>query len=581
MSGRAGVAVGLLVALASAESAAAAVPANPDTRPPSVYPPVTELVPHVATSRFGMVVTNRAEASAAGARVLEAGGNAVDAAVAAALTLGSAEAGSSGIGGQSCLLIRLANGHTAAIDGSVTAPLRTSRDELQQLRDWDVLWGHKLAATPGTPAALALALERYGTRPLAELLAPAIEAAEFGVVFSAQQLGYLEKYTYKLRGAPYLNALLFNDGYDLRDASYRYCFPDLAATLRRIAALGLRDFYVGGIAARIDADMAANDGYLRRDDLARYRAIERQALRGSYRGYEVLSFPSPGGGARTLAALHILERFPAERLRADGPDRAHLLLESVRLAAAASGELDSLRSSDALLFDPARIGALAARIRLDRALTAAEVAGRERPVRGEGHTTQVSVVDRWGNAVSLTQSVGRTFGGKAAAPDLGFPYNGLLENYDYLDPSDPEYLVPGKRPLTPIAPTIVVRDGRPWLVIGTPGTEQIPGSIASVVVNLVDRGMTLAQAVAEARPLWGRHDDYAMSLELYTPADEANGQALLDRGFPQPFVVRLPARVIDVAAFGAVNAVLLDQATGEMTGVGDPRRQAIAVGAGR
>jgi gamma-glutamyltranspeptidase/glutathione hydrolase len=528
-----------------------------------------------------MVVTNRAEASAAGARVLEAGGNAVDAAVAAALTLGSAEAGSSGIGGQSYLLIRLANGHAAAIDGSATVPLRASREELQQLRDWDLMWGHKLAATPGTPAALALALERYGTRPLAELLAPAIDAAEFGTVFSAQQLAFLEKYTYKLHGSAYLSALLLDNGFDLHDASHRFCFSELATTLRRLAALGPREFYLGGIAARIDADMEANGGYLRLEDLARYRAVEHRPLRGSYRGLEVLSFPSPGGGAVMLAALQILERFPSERLRADGPDRAHLLLEAVRLAQAAHNELLWLRAPEAVLLDPLRTGTLAGRVRFDRALTAAEVAGRQLPFRGEGHTTQVSVIDRWGNAVSLTQSIGRTFGGKAAAPNLGFPYNGLLENFEYLDPQDPGHLLPGRRPLTNMTPTIVVRGGRPWLVLGTPGTELIPSSIATVLVNLVDRGMTLPQAIAEPRFLWGKHDEYPMCLELYSPDNEANGQGLLDRGFPYPFVVRLPARAYDVATFGAVNAVLLDPTTGEMTGVGDPRRQAVAVGASR
>jgi gamma-glutamyltranspeptidase/glutathione hydrolase len=581
MSGWAARALGLLVVLASAGAAAAVVPANPDTRPPSVYPPITALVPHVATSRFGMVVTNRVEASAAGARVLEAGGNAVDAAVAAALTLGSAETGASGVSGQSCLLIRLADGHTAAIDGSVTVPLRASRLELQQLRDWDRMWGYKMAATPGTLAALALALERYGTRPLAELLAPAIEAAEAGTVFSAHQLGYVEMYLVKLRDSLYFSGLLLRDGFELREPSHRYCFPELPATLRRLAAFGPRDFYLGEIAARIDADMAANGGYLRRDDLARYRAVELRPLRGSYRGYEVLSFPSPGGGAVALAALQILERFPSERLRTDGTDRAHLLLESVRLAQAAFNELAALRMPESVLLDPQRAGALAARIRLDRALTAAEVAGREAPTRGGGHTTQVSVIDRWGNAVSLTQSIGRTFGGKAATPGLGFPYNGLLENFEYLDPSDPGYLVPGKRPLTTVAPTIVVRDGRPWLVLGSPGTEQIPGTIATVMVSLVDRGMSLPQAVAESRPLWGKHDDYPMSLELYTPPDEATAQVLADRRFPEPFKVRLPARAEDVAAFGAVNAVLLDPATGEMTGVADPRRQAVAAGASR
>jgi gamma-glutamyltranspeptidase/glutathione hydrolase len=550
---------------------------------PAAPAPTPELPPELHTvevvSPYGMVAAGSPEAARAGAAVLAAGGNAVDAAVAVGLALGASDPAFAGLSGQAYLLVRMADGRAVAIDGSAFAPRTASRTELQRLRDTDSAWGYKMVAAPGALAALAHALERYGTRRLPEVIAPAIEIADTGARLSRPQRGFLANYLHKIRESDYLSSLILMDGVDPWPPEHVLCYPDLAATLRRIATLGPREFYVGAIAARIEADMAVNGGYLRRSDLAQVRPVERQPLRAHYRDCEVLGFPLPGGGGALLAALLILDRFPSGLVAGDSLDRLQLLVEAVRIAMVDAADSRSPEPiAELQLLDPARAARRAALIRFDRALTDAEISDVEPRTWFEKDTTHFSVADRFGNVTSATISLGRGWGAGVATPGLGFPHNALLEGFDYLDPASRAYLAPARRPLTTMSPTIVLRSGKPLLLLGSAGTERIISSTLETIVNVVDGGMTLGAAVARPRALWGGNQDRRVWLELAGEITEARADALVARGFANMYRHVFPGDPANLGGFGCVNAVLIDHERGLFVGVGDPRREGAAAG---
>lgn len=560
------------------------------TAPVSALAAGQEVVPaqvraQETVSKRGMVVTGCRAASWAGTRMLESGGNAVDAAVAAAFALGVADPGSSGIGGQTYLLVRLADGRAVAIDGSARAPVRFVPAELQQLRDHamvkNLVYGFKSVATPGTLAALALALERYGTRSLPEVLAPSIELAEFGSAWTATHHAFLEKYTAKVRDSAYLSGLLLRDGLDVWDPGHVYCNPDLACFLRRLGSAGANDFYRGAIAEEIDRDMAANGGYVRLADLGLMSAAERAPVRGRYRGLEVLSFPFPGGGAVVVEALGILDRLPRELLGTDSVDRLHVVLEACRLAYAdAFPARKPPRSPDELAADPAHVASRAARIRLDRALSDREVSPLPLSRLVVDGTTQVSTADAAGNAVSLTQTLGPQFGGGAATAGWGFAYNGLINGFDFLDSRLWSHIEPLQPPINTLAPTILLQDGRPILVIGSAGSARIAPLIVGVIVAVVDGGMTLRDAMSAPRALWGGSVDNHCYLEMFGAIDEAAADELQRRGFVRQKRLSYPATALDLTDYGGVNALIIDPRDGTMVGVADARRDGVAMAPG-
>ncbi len=531
-----------------------------------------QLAAVAVTSAVGMVVSGSPEASAAGARVLEEGGNAIDAAVATAFAIGVAEPGQSGLGGQTYMLVRLADGSAVAIDGSAVAPLRANREELRVMHDRSERNGHQLAATPATLATLALALSRYGTRTLPEMIAPALDLADLGTVITGFQLSMFDHYLSRVRASAYMSRLFLRDGIEPWGLEHRYCQPELARTLWRISDRGARDFYRGEIAREIVADMERMGGYLRAEDLGLVKVLESRPLHGSYRGVEVLAFPPPCAGSAVIETLNILERFPADLLRSDTVDRVHVMLEAERLAAADQSLVRSRAASAADSVIDKRLGARrAAQIRLDRALRPEEVSGVDDGAWRDRDTTHISVADRFGNVVSLTQSLGRGFGSCTASPELGFPYNGILEAFDLDDPSSRHYLGPMRPLFASIAPTIVLKDGRPFLVLGSAGSSRIAPSIVQTIVNVVDGAMTLAQAEEAPRALWGSSDERNLMIELAPPFGPDTVKALEARGFSRITTITLPGTPIQLSRSGGVNAIMV-AADGTLTGVYDPRR---------
>ncbi|MCW8984178.1 MAG: gamma-glutamyltransferase, partial [Thermoanaerobaculales bacterium] len=523
-----------------------------------------------AGSDFGMVASGSPEASDAAVEILERGGNAVDAAVAAALMLGVADPDASGLGGMTSMVIRLADGRVRVIDGSSPTPREVDPSRLQKLAGTGIVVGHAWAAVPTTLAVLDLARTRYGTMSLATLLAASIEIAEHGHVVNPVQHIWTNHYLEEILASRFLRMTALENGTALRQPGDVVCRPELAGTLRDIARYGASTFYRGPIADLIEADMLRSGGFIRKTDLARLRVNDVYPIHTTYRGTKVFTIPPPGGGSSVIEALNILETFPDDFLAEDTIARHHVLLETFRIALADRGlapgpVVGPLRNDGS----PA-LSKTHAQRRADMIVPGEVIADSilyqlvdpECAPKGES-TTQVSVADRWGNVVSLTQTLGRSWGSKAMTPGLGFPYNSLLESFNHDKPQCPGYLQPGILCSNDMAPTIVfARDGSLLVALGSPGSNLIPAIIANVISNLVDRGMGLEEAVAAPRVLYGGSPNLAPFIEVSTPITDADIDALEASGHPPVQRVHYPPATACAVYFGGVNAVTVDPRTG-------------------
>ena len=491
----------------------------------------------------GVVASPEPHASAAGAEVLRRGGNAVDAAVAVhfALAVTFPNAGNLGGGG---FLLAWVDGRPAAIDYRETAPAAATRDmfldargEIVPRRSLDTA---AAAGVPGSVAGLALAHRRFGTLPWRDLLQPAIRLAEEGWIvdawsarsFSAETRNNFREY--------------FAVG-----AGERLVQKELARTLRRIAELGPDGFYRGPTARLIAEEMERSGGLITTADLARYEAKERTPLRGTYRGFEVISMPPPSsGGIALLQLLQMLETGDvppfhsaahihrvAELEKRAFADRAHHL-----------GDPDVVRVPTAGLASKAYAAARARGVSPDRRSDPSSIrAGQPE------ETTHFSIVDRWGNAVANTTTLNGNYGCGRVVRGAGFLLNNEMDDFS-AKPGAPNMfgatggaanaIAPGKRMLSSMTPTIVLRDGRPWLILGTPGGTTIFTSVFQVIVNRVDYGMPLAEAVAAPRfhhqwpPLKPGEDP------IFFEREPDAGPALERLGY----AVRLRGRIGDVHA---------------------------------
>jgi len=552
-------------------------PCHDDRLPPELCTPE-------ARSDFGMVATGSPEATEAAVEILEMGGNAIDAAVAAALTLGVADSDASGIGGMTYLVIHLADGRTFAVDGSSRTPLTIDIERYRKFKEKGRNFGYELIAVPTTLATLEYARKRYGTLDMATLLQPAIEVAEQGYKLSRLQIIWTEKYHENImKSSVYMQHLAMEDGHTIGNPGDHICEPDLANTYRRIAEEGVWSFYAGSIADEIEDDMIRGGSFLRKSDLARVRIREVQPLHTTYRGYDVYTFPPPGGGAGVVSILNLVETYPSDFVAQFSVERNHVFIETCRIAAADAPLTTFHQSSFGL--DP-----LTKNHARDRA--ALIVPGKAIPTdlletpldpeceTGGDSTTQVSIADNLGNAVSLTQTLSRSFGAKAATPGLGFSYNNFLEFFNADKPQCPGYLQANSPCTSLMAPTIVLKHGTFFAALGAPGSSKIPPLVADVISRMVDRGMGVRDAVIAPRVLWGAGDnDPVAYLELVDPITEENVDLLEQMGFKGMIVLRYPPpNPITLADFGGVNAVAYDSQTGVFTGVGDPRRYGSAMG---
>ncbi len=522
-------------------------PETPEATPPAG--------PRWAESRFGMVATAHPGATEAGIRMLAEGGNAIDAAVAAAFALGVCEPAGSGLGGQTMMMIHLAGPRrTIALDGSSRVPHRVTVDVVSAE---ECASGYRATTVPSTPAVLRHALERYGNLRLSHVLEPAIHLAEHGYAVTELQHRLAVREARRLRKGN-AAALFLDQGKRPHPVGFQFRQPVLARTLRRMARHGVKDFYSGSIARRIHEDMERNRGLIRKDDLAQVpKPRERPPLTGEFLGSTLYAFPPPGAGRTLLRMAAILSHLPTECLDLDRPEGAVAVADVIRKA---------YQERKDFPLDPD----LYLQSRLDRALgpdvvheLAAEVLAKI-PGR-QGETTHLSVMDRHGNAVALTQSIEKVYGAAVATPDLGFLYNNYLGTMVRSDIAHPYYLRPNAVPWASVAPTLVFRKTRPWMAIGSPGSDRIAPAILQVLLRL----QRLPPFEAVAAPRLHCSTEGVVSLEAARmPAGVC--ARLRRRGF------RIKVRDPFAFYLGSVQMVLRDRA--RFIGVADPRRDGTAGG---
>jgi gamma-glutamyltranspeptidase/glutathione hydrolase len=443
------------------------------------------------------------------------GGNAVDAAVAAGLTLGVVDGHNSGIGGGCFFVIRAADGAVSAIDGREMAPAKAHRDMYVIDGRLDNEASKTGALAPGIPGALKaydLALKRHGKLKLADLLLPAAEIAENGFAIDEVYERKLAATAAKLKLFPASAAIFLKpDGSPLKKGDI-LVQKDLAATYRAIAEQGLDWFYGGEFAAKTEAWMKENGGIATAADFASYKAVEREPVRSTYRGYELLCMPPPSsGGVHVAQILNILEHFPIRHFRASS--RVHVVTEAMKLAFADRaywlGDPDFAKVPRGLV-DKAYAAELAKKIDLDK-MTAVPQHGT--PERWEGdlfgkHTTHLSTADADGNWVALNQTINTAFGSKVVVPGTGVLLNDQMDDFAVqpgvpnafkLIGAEANSIQPGKRPLSSMSPTIVFKDGRPILTAGAAGGPTIITQTLLLISNIIDQDMGPNEALAQAR----------------------------------------------------------------------------------
>jgi gamma-glutamyltranspeptidase/glutathione hydrolase len=480
-------------------------------------------------ARHAIVVSVHELASRTGAEIMQAGGNAVDAAVATGFALAVVHPQAGNLGGGGFMLIRMADGTTHFIDYREKAPAAATANmyldaQGKVIGDLSVV-GYKAIGVPGSVAGMVYAEKKYGKLTLKQVIGPAIKLAREGFVLAWEDARDLRSET-SLAAFPDSRRIFQRDGkYYEQGETFRQ--PELARTLERIAA-SPDDFYHGSMAQELVTFIQKGGGIVTADDLEKYEVKEREPVRGNYRGYEIISAPPPSAGGTTLLEiLNILEGYDLARLGDRSSQSIHLTSEAFRRAyfdkAEFMGDPDFSRIPVAQLIDK-KYGA-AWRESVDPAHATAsgdlkrpaifselEQYARANPqpavVREPEHTTHYSVVDADGDAVAVTTTLNDGFGSRVTAGNLGFLLNDEMDDFA-AKPGAPNLygliqgpanaIAPGKRPLSSMTPTIVLKDGKLFLVLGSPGGARIITTVANILMAVVDYGMNIQEAVNAPR----------------------------------------------------------------------------------
>lgn len=564
--------------------------------PVASFNPPVKVVAAPAASRdpvrapHGMVATTNRIASEIGVDVLKRGGNAVDAAIAVAFALAAVFPVDGNLGGGGFMLLRMHDGRMTAIDYRETAPLAATRDMYLDARgdlirgEGSSTVGYRAAGVPGTVAGMALALKRYGSGKLtwAQLIEPARRLAARGFLVSYLLERSLRTNS-KLGQYPESRRIFQNEGKFYTEGE-KLRQPELAATFARMQRRGPREFYEGRTAHLIAEDMKRNNGLITLEDLRRYAARERTPLRGTYRGYEVISMPPPSsGGTVLIEMLNMLEGDDLRKLGWNSSQSLHLLTEVMRRAfadrAEYMGDTDFVHVPVTGLIDKGYAVRRRGTINMERASSSMEIKGGRPPGDEPSETTHFTVIDRAGNVVANTYTLNDDYGSGVTASGTGVLLNNEMDDFtskvgvpnEYgLIQSERNSIAPGKRPLSAMTPTVVLRkDKTLWFALGSPGGPRIINAVFQVILNIIDFDMNLQQAIDAPRihhqwlPDEIFYEPYGLSVDTQL-ALEARGHKLTLR--PE---YKGPTRQ---AFMGDVQGVMIEEKSGIRLGACDPRR---------
>ncbi|MEH6355229.1 MAG: gamma-glutamyltransferase [Marinobacter sp.] len=531
--------------------------------------------PAIATQ--GMVATSHTLATEVALQVLKDGGNAVDAAVTAGFALAVTQPRSGNIGGGGFMLIAPGDGaEPEAIDYRETAPAAATEDlfldedgNVDQNRS---RFTHKAAGVPGTVAGLALALKRHGSISLKQALAPAIKLASDGFVVPRRFNEGLEQARERMTRWPATLKTFYNEDGSAWQPGERFRQPELAATLQRIADQGTDGFYKGETARLIADEMARHDGLITEADLAGYEPAIRTPVQGTYRGYDIYSMSPPSsGGVHIVQILNILEGFPIAEFGHNSASAIHHMAEAMKLAYADRtqylGDTDFVDVPVAGLISKDYADELRGTIKADKTRPASEIKPGQPAVYESPETTHFSVVDRWGNAVSNTYTINFSYGSGITVAGAGFLLNNEMDDFSAKPGVPNAYgliggaankIEPGKRMLSSMSPTVVRKDGRNFLVTGSPGGSRIITTTLQVIMNVIDHGMNIQSAVSVPRI----HHQWLPD------------QIRVEQGISADTVKLLESKghtVVADSAMGAIQSIMIGE-DGTLYGGADPRR---------
>ena len=522
-----------------------------------------------AESKHGMVSSAFPEATKAGIEMLKRGGNAIDAACATAIALGVCEPQASGLGGQSMAIVHF-RGKSICIDGSTRSPSRALPYKFKSQIDSTL--GYKATTVPSTVATMGFLNEKYGKLDWAEILKPSIKIAKNGYKITKLQnelqLRELENFrkVESMSGGKYF----LKDGETPYEPKDVFVQDDLAELLSYLAENGYRSFYFGKIPKLIDKDMKKNKGLLREDDMVMVpKIIEREPLVGKYRNIIVKTFPPPAAGRILLLILKLLEKIPVKTIKKNDPEFYHYLVEAFRncLAFRTQRPYDIAtykQLDDKLLNDQNFVDNLSKSI-----IEGINLNTNTEVEFNDQDTTHFSAMDDEGNAVGITQSIELVYGAKAAADGLGFLYNSYMGAFEYKNINYPHYLRPNSSPWTSVAPTILFRNKKPWISLGTPGSDRIPTVTAQFMSSIID--LELSPNEAMNRPRIHCAVDGIISVEGDRFDDKVIAY-LSDLGYD--LVTKEPFSYFH----GAIHAVLKKQTARGFHGIAEIRRDGIAMG---
>jgi gamma-glutamyltranspeptidase/glutathione hydrolase len=531
----------------------------------------------------GMVVSSDSLATQVGVEILKKGGNAVDAAVAVGFALAVTYPQAGNIGGGGFMVIRMANGETVTIDFREKAPMKASEnmflDENGNFVPEKSQVGHLSVGVPGSVAGLLLALEKYGTMSRREVLEPAIELAEKGFIVNEGLANAFKNAFEHFKKFPSTMRYFSKNGQPY-SAGDRLVQKDLAKVLKLIRDKGRDGFYKGKVADLIVEEMKRGGGLITYEDLENYQPVLRKPVVGNYRGYEIISMgPPSSGGVCLIELLNILENFDLKKYGFGSSYTIHYLVEAMKRVYADRaeylGDPDFVQIPLDKLLSKEYAKELASEIDTFYATPSSRIIRSVSPTSEGVHTTHYSVVDRWGNVVAVTTTINSYFGSMVAVDGAGFFLNNEMDDFSAKPGAPNQFgllgskansIQPGKRMLSSMTPTIVLKNGKPFLVLGSPGGSTIITSVLQVILNVVDFGMNIQEAVDSPRI---HHQWYPDQIFFER------------RGLPRDVIENLERRghkLVERAGYqGEVQAILIDE-DGVKYGAVDPRGYGLAMG---